>query len=303
MSYKKGSDRMNNFEINLNLYRSFYYVAKYGGFTKASKIAMISQSALSSNIKNLEECLNKKLFDRKVSEVSLTKDGKELFLKVEEVFNILNSSIDKKEINIGCVRFIADNYLDTAIVEFKNQFPNIRLNFDFQNVTELYQLLKKDEIDLIISRYPLFYKFEQYIQVEKIKDVENVFVCSASFYEKEKEKMKSDNYIYPLILPNSSEKRRNIEQYLIDMNIIYNVEVEIPNSNLLRKLIMNNIGIGYINKKSVQQEIDSGIMVELKNFKNLPIDNISIIYNSKKNNKIVASFIEILKNTIRNINN
>ena len=71
--------------------------------------------------------------------------------------------------------------------------------------------------------------------------------------------MKSDNYIYPLILPNSSEKRRNIEQYLIDMNIIYNVEVEIPNSNLLRKLIMNNIGIGYINKKSVQQEIDSGI--------------------------------------------
>ena len=66
---------------------------------------------------------------------------------------------------------------------------------------------------------------------------------------------------------------------------------------------MNNIGIGYINKKSVQQEIDSGIMVELKNFKNLPIDNISIIYNSKKNNKIVASFIEILKNTIRNINN
>ena len=264
---------------------------------------MISQSALSSNIKNLEECLNKKLFDRKVSEVSLTKDGKELFLKVEEVFNILNSSIDKKEINIGCVRFIADNYLDTAIVEFKNQFPNIRLNFDFQNVTELYQLLKKDEIDLIISRYPLFYKFEQYIQVEKIKDVENVFVCSASFYEKEKEKMKSDNYIYPLILPNSSEKRRNIEQYLIDMNIIYNVEVEIPNSNLLRKLIMNNIGIGYINKKSVQQEIDSGIMVELKNFKNLPIDNISIIYNSKKNNKIVASFIEILKNTIRNINN
>ena len=235
---------MNNFEINLNLYRSFYYVAKYGGFTKASKIAMISQSALSSNIKNLEECLSKKLFDRKVSEVSLTKDGKELFLKVEEVFNILNSSIDKKEINIGCVRFIADNYLDTAIVEFKNQFPNIRLNFDFQNVTELYQLLKKDEIDLIISRYPLFYKFEQYIQVEKIKDVENVFVCSASFYEKEKEKMKSDNYIYPLILPNSSEKRRNIEQYLIDMNIIYNVEVEIPNSNLLRKLIMNNIGIG-----------------------------------------------------------
>ena len=294
---------MNNFEINLNLYRSFYYVAKYGGFTKASKIAMISQSALSSNIKNLEECLNKRLFDRRISEISLTPDGKELFLKVEEVFNILNSSIDKKEINIGCVRFIADNYLDSAIVQFKNQFPNIKLNFDFQNVTELYQLLKKDELDIIISRYPLFYKFEQYIQVEKIIDVQNVFVCSSKFYEQEKEKMELDNYIYPLILPNSSEKRRNIEQYLINMNIVYNVEIEIPNSNLLRNLIMNSIGIGYINKKFIQKEIDNGSVVELKNFKNLPIDNISIIYNSKKNNKIVTSFIEILKDTIRNTNN
>ena len=294
---------MNNFEINLNLYRSFYYVAKYGGFTKASKIAMISQSALSSNIKNLEECLNKRLFNRKVSKISLTPDGKELFLKVEEVFNILNSSIDKKEINIGCVRFIADNYLDSVIVEFKKQFPDIKLNFDFQNVTELYQLLKKDELDIIISRYPLFYKFEQHIQVEKIIDVPNVFVCSSNFYEQEKEKIELDNYIYPLILPNSSEKRRNIEQYLINMNIVYNVEIEIPNSNLLKNLIINSVGIGYINKKSIQKEIDNGSVMELKKFKNIPIDNISIIYNSKKNNQIVTSFIKILKDTIRNTNN
>lgn len=294
---------MNNFEINLNLYRSFYYVAKYGGFTKASKIAMISQSALSSNIKNLEECLNKKLFNRKISEISLTQDGKELFLKVEEVFNILNSSIKKNEINIGCVRFIADNYLDTAIIEFKKEFPNIKLNFDFQNVTELYQLLKKDELDLIISRYPLFYKFEQHIQVEKIKDVENIFACSKIFYENEKEKMKSDNYVYPLILPNSSEKRRNIEQYLIDKNIIYNIEIEIPNSNLLKKLIISGTGIGYINKKSIQKEIDNGDVIELKNFKNLPIDNISIIYNSKRDNEMVIKLIDILKDTIKKINN
>lgn len=53
---------MNNFDVNLNLYRSFYYVAKYSGFTKASKQANISQSSLSSNVKNLEEQLNKKTF-------------------------------------------------------------------------------------------------------------------------------------------------------------------------------------------------------------------------------------------------
>ena len=42
-----------------------------------------------------------------------------------------------------------------------------------------------------------------------------------------------------MILPGSSEKRRNIEQYLIDNNINYSVEIEIPNSTLLKKLIIN----------------------------------------------------------------
>ena len=57
-----------------------------------------------------------------------------------------------------------------------------------------------------------------------------------------------DDYVCPMILPGSSEKRRNIEQYLIDNNINYSVEIEIPNSTLLKKLIINDMGIGYINK-------------------------------------------------------
>jgi len=284
--------------VNLNLYRSFYFVAKYGGFTKASRYAMISQSSLSSNIKNLEECLGIKLFERKASDVVLTSDGRQLFMKLEEIINIFNSNIETKEINIGCIRFIADNYLDETISLFKQQNNKIKISFNFVNATELYEMLKKDELDIVICRYPLFYKFEKHISIEKLKDVENVFVCSKSYYEKEKEEMKKPGYTYSMILPDSSEKRRNIEQYLMDNNINYSIDIELPNSNLLKNLIMNDVGIGYINKKSIQDEIDSGKLIIVDRFKNIPIDNITIIYNSKKNNAIVQNFIEILKSTI-----
>ena len=136
-------ENMNKFDINLNLYRSFYYVAKYGGFTKGSKYALISQSSLSNNIKNLEESLGVKLFDRKSLSVKLTRDGKELFSKLEEIINILNENIEQKEINIGCLRFIADNYLDDVIKEFREDNEGIKINFNFANTTELYQFLKK----------------------------------------------------------------------------------------------------------------------------------------------------------------
>ena len=293
---------MNIFDINLNLYRSFYYVAKYGGFTKASKYALISQSSLSSNIKNLESSLGVKLFDRKLSDVKLTRDGKELFSKLEEVINILSDNVEQKEINIGCLRFIADNYLDEIIKTFKEKNSNIKINFNFSNTTELYQMLKKDELDLILCRYPLFYKFEKYISVEKIKDVENVFVCSKKFYDDNLIIM-DDDYTYPLILPDSSEKRRIIEQYLIDNGINYRVDIEIPNSNLLKKIILNDIGIGYINKKSIAKEIENDEVIILNKFKNIPLDNITIIYNSKRKSVVMNDFIKILKSIIGKTNN
>ena len=284
--------------INLNLYKSFYYVAKCGGFTKASEYVLLSQSSLSSNVKNLEEILEKKLFNRTSNSFSLTEDGKILLSKIEEVLGILEDDIDKKEINIGCLRFIGDNYISNSIIEFKNKYPDVKLNIAFTNTADLYQMLRKDELDIIISRYPVFYKFESNIKVEKLMDVENIFVCSKEYYEKEKNKMKNKNYVFSMILPVSSGKRRTVEQYLIDENINYTLDIELPNSILLKDLILRNVGVGYINKKFIEKEIKSNQLVMLDMFKNLPQDNITIIYNSNKMESCLKDFIKILKETI-----
>ena len=292
------------FDINLNLYRSFYYVAKYGGFTKASEYALISQSSLSSNIKNLENILDTKLFERNNNNVNLTKAGKELYAKLSEIANILSGNIEKKEFNIGCIRSLADNYIDRAIKEFIDKYKNIKINIYFENGSDLYQMLKKDELDILICIYPLFYKFEKYIAVEKIKDIENVFACSKEYYEKELQaNIKKKNYQYHLILPNSSEKRRIIEQYLIDSDINYNVAVEIPNSTLLKNLILNGTGIGYINKKYLEKELKNNEVIIIDEFKNIPLDNLTIIYNTRINNNLTSSFVSIVKSTIQKTNN
>ena len=292
---------MNNFDVNLNLYRSFYYVAKHGGFTKASKHANISQSSLSSNVKNLEEQLNKKLFNREKSDVSLTNYGKDLFLRLEEIKTILDDELINNELKIGSTRFIADNYLSDSVTEFKSKNSNAKLSFVFANATDMFQMLKKDELDLVVCRHPMFFKFENHIKVEKTADAENVFVCSEKFYEEKFQK--DDDYINPMILPGSSEKRRNIEQYLIDNNINYTVEIEIPNSNLLKKLIINDVGIGYINKRFIKEEVENGSVVVIYEFKNVPTDSISIVYNSRNKNNLLTKYIDSLKKTIKNSDN
>ena len=280
---------MNKFDINLNLYRSFYYVAKFGGFTKASTHINTSQSSLSASVKNLEDLLNKKLFVRSSTDVTLTNYGRELYLKLDEIKNILDDELLHNELKIGCTRFIADNYLSDVVENFKNKNKSVKLSFNFANTTDMFQMLKKEELDLIICRYPMFFKFENYVRVEKIIDVENVFACSKDFYDKEK--ILEKDYIIPMILPDSSEKRRNIEQYLIDNNINYSV--------LLKKLILNGLGVGYINKKFIEEELKSGKLMILDIFKNVPTDNVSIVFNSKNINRLINEFVDIIKRVLK----
>ena len=72
--------------INLNLYRIFYCVAKEKSITKASKKLFISQPAISKSLKKLESDLNTVLFIRNLNGVSLTDQGKVLYFYIEKAY-------------------------------------------------------------------------------------------------------------------------------------------------------------------------------------------------------------------------
>ena len=73
--------------IDLNLYKIFYVVAKYESFSKAANELYVSQPAISYSIKKLEEELNTKLFIRLNTGIKLTDAGEKLKFYVENALN------------------------------------------------------------------------------------------------------------------------------------------------------------------------------------------------------------------------
>lgn len=63
------------------------------------------------------------------------------------------------------------------------------------------------------------------------------------------------------------------------------------------------MGIGYINKKFIEDEVENGLVVVIESFKNIPTDSIYIVYNTKDKNKLVLKYIDSLKKTIKNSDN
>ena len=94
--------------INLNLYRIFCKVAQSKSYSEAAEKLGLSVPNVSTQIANLEEQLNLKLFNRENKGVTLTEDGKELY----EIVNKSISGFDfaeklaknKNDISSGCIK-------------------------------------------------------------------------------------------------------------------------------------------------------------------------------------------------------
>ena len=90
-----------NQNINLNLYRIFYCVAKEKSITKASKKLFISQPAISKSIKKIESDLNTVLFIRNLNGVSLTEQGKVLYFYIEKAYK--NIILAEQALNVNAI--------------------------------------------------------------------------------------------------------------------------------------------------------------------------------------------------------
>ena len=100
-------------DINYELYKVFYYVAKTLSFSEASKKLFISQSAVSQSIKALEKKLEQPLFIRNTKRVKMTPEGEILFKHIEPAINLIirgeNQIMDVKALGGGQLRIGASD--------------------------------------------------------------------------------------------------------------------------------------------------------------------------------------------------
>ena len=132
--------------IDFELYRIFVVVAEEKNITKASERLNISQPALTKQIKNLENQLSAKLFERKNKGVELTAFGKELYGKlknpIEELNKVDNQVGKEKCLNIGTHNHMGSCIFGKCINKFHIEYPNCKLNLICEETSEMFRKLK-----------------------------------------------------------------------------------------------------------------------------------------------------------------
>lgn len=272
--------------INLNLYKYFYSVAKNLSYTKAAEELMVSQPSISYNVKVLEEQLNKKLFERSVKGIELTNDGNNLFEKIKPMMHILNEIENNNEIveniTIGIRPMYSENFFPTRVSLLKKIFPNISINCKIGDSSDLYEYLKNNIVDFIIDdkEYNEFHK-----AIIKTIPIKLCFIGNAN----------SNRSI------NSIDDLKNDKIILVKSNIFSQKLVEMyPNLNyvgalntpIMINLVENDNAIGYTFDKLIENYLNSN-RVKIINC-NIPLpsqNDLYIYYNNS--NYLIKNIIDI----------
>lgn len=177
--------------INYESYKIFYYVAKYQSISKAADNLLISQPAVSYQIKTLEETLGITLFVRTKKGVTLTDEGRVLFRYVEKgIESFINGenaltnlkNLDYGNIRIGASATVSKHVLMPYLEEFHIKYPNIEINIT-NNLTENLLIdLRNVNLDMLLLNLPM--KETKDLKIEKVIDVQDIFVTNNDFYQK-----------------------------------------------------------------------------------------------------------------------
>ena len=290
--------------IDLNLYKVFYIVAKCKNISKASQKLFISQPAVSKSIKTLETSLQSTLFNRNSKGVSLTKEGEIFFEHIEKVFNELTLAhdlLDKlktKEfgsITIGVSSILGKNYFLPKLEKFISRYPNLKINIINTHTDNELQLIINEKLDLAIVCEPIINNNIKFIKLEEASDI---FIASKTYLEK-KEIFSEDDLFSKgsfMLLENNNITRKHIENYFYTEGLSIIPEIEASDMNFLIECAKMNLGITSVLRNFVQTDLDNNTLIELNLSTPIPTRYIGIAIKKNSTLSIAAtSLIDFLK--------
>src|SRR5689334_21610428 len=146
----------------MNLYhlKIFHEVARSGGVTRAAERLMVSQPAVSKQLKDFERSLKTPLLERDGRGVRLTAEGELLAGYARRVFALVGeaeaaledaSSLRRGVLAVGASPTLGAYLLPAVLVRFRRRFPGIVLRFEVENAAVLHRRVAEGGIEAGIT--------------------------------------------------------------------------------------------------------------------------------------------------------
>ena len=236
--------------------RGFYYSARIGSLTKAAEKLSITQSAVSQQIRSLEEELGVKLFNRLGPRKELTQEG-EIFLNL--ISNIIQDmdalqitfedmkGSQKGLITIAATTLMVMDILPIVVKNFMKKYPHVKIIILERRWDEVVLLMQSGDIDFGIGPIRSIASNINYLEIESF---ERVLITSLDHPLADKRNVTLEDIAkYPMI---TYEKglitRGEIDSVFKEADLEMEITMEATNAETIKRYVETGIGVAIIPK-------------------------------------------------------
>lgn len=290
---------------NLEYFKVFYYAARLGSVTGAANELAISQPAASQSLKALERSLGVPLFRRASKGVALTREGQLLYSYVEKGYEQIEQGVEKVkqmlDLELGEVRIGASDmtlrfYLLPFLEEFHERYPGIKVVVTNAPTPATLKLLKAGRIDFGVVSTP--FERDSDIRAEQVKEIEDVFVAGRRFlpYKNKMLDFQELEHLPMIFLEGNTSTRSFMDDYLSGNGVVLRPEFELATSDMIVQFALRSLGVGCVVRDFALQDLDSGLLFELRFNKMIPKRQLCVVTGRKAPlSAAAAKLLDIMK--------
>lgn len=292
--------------VDLELYRIFTIVANEKNITKASEKLNISQPAVTKHIKNLENALELRLFNRTNHGIELTPDGQKIYEEAKEAVETLNSIFVKygknRNINLG-VHVSMYKMFSKILTKFSNINENITINIsdtDLINMlapdlSDMIAKLENEKLDIIISKKTDNYNHNK-IEFIKVGEIQDILVVNNDSKLLGKQIGIEDIIGMQICLPRKGSATTNnfLKALQIEEDKLVNAKYITYNA-MLDIIEDDNEIIGLISKEYIEKELNNKEISELTTEFKIPPIEYGIYINKKNKFKELNQLVKFIR--------
>lgn len=252
----------------IDMFKVFCDLAETGSFSKAAVLNGITQSAVSQQIRAVEDKFQVRLVERGRRNFSLTAEGSAFLAASREILNVYNDldhrlhelrNVVAGELRIASIYSIGLHELPPFLKTFRAKYPDVEVHVEYRRSPQVYTQVTNGEVDFGLVAYPVK---RIGLLAEIFSEDELVVICHpnhalASRQQMKLEELSGEKFIaFEPDLPT----RKVIDRHLREHGVQIEHAMEFDNIETVKRAVEIESGVSIVPGNTVRQEVESGAL-------------------------------------------
>ena len=294
--------------MHIETLKIFCDLSELRSFSKTAERHLLSQSAVSQQLAQLELAHKCQLINRKKRPIELTKQGQLLYKAAKDMLdrfeqlkselNALKSSAGNR-INVAAIYSIGMHALPKYVKKFMVNYPNVNVHIEYLSASKIYELVLAGDVDIGLVAVP---KRDSRLEVYDFETEPLVLVCSpkhplAGESQVDIHKVQFERFIG---FEENVPTRVWIDGILQRYNVVVHPLMKFDNIETVKRAVEINSGISILPRTALVQELVNGTLKAIPFLNENFVRPTGIII---RKDKILGQagryFIELLRKKVR----